>query len=65
MNMTMIKEGSRWSSGDHGVFRVLHTIEVEGHTWVHYIKDNAPEDRTREYSCYQESFLSRFNPLPE
>jgi len=63
--MTMIKEGSRWSGGNHEVFRVLHTIEVEGHTWVHYIKDNAPEDGTREYSCYQESFLSRFNPLPE
>jgi len=63
--MTMIKEGSKWSSGDNKIFRVLHTIKVEGHTWVHYIKDNAPEDGTREYSCYQESFLSRFNPLPE
>ena len=63
--MTMIREGSKWNGGDHKIFRVLHTIEVEGHTWVHYIKDNAPEDETREYSCYQESFLSRFTPLPE
>jgi hypothetical protein len=63
--MTIIKEGSKWNNGQGKIFRVLHTIEVEEHTWVHYIKDNAPEDETREYSCYQESFLSRFTPLPE
>jgi len=63
--MTIIKEGSKWDNGQGKIFRVLHTIEVEGQSWVHYIKDNAPEDETREYSCYQESFLSRFNPLPE
>jgi len=63
--MTMIKEGSKWDDGQGKIFRVLHTIEVDGNTWIHYIKDNAPEDETREYSCYQESFLSRFNPLPE
>jgi hypothetical protein len=62
--MTMIKEGSKWDDGQGKIFRVLHTIEVDGNTWIHYIKDNAPEDETREYSCYQESFLSRFNPLP-
>jgi hypothetical protein len=58
--MTMIKEGSKWGDGQGKIFRVLHSIEVEGHTWVHYIKDNAPEDETREYSCYLESFLLRF-----
>jgi hypothetical protein len=63
--MTIIKEGSKWDNGQGKIFRVLHTIEVKGHTWVHYIKDNASEDETREYSCYQESFLSRFNSLPE
>lgn len=63
--MTIIKEGSKWDNGQGKIFRVLHTIEVDGHTWIHYIKDNAPEDENREYSCYQESFLSRFNPLPE
>lgn len=61
----MIKQGSKWDDGKGKIFRVLHTIEVEGHTWVHYIKNNAPEDEIREYSCYQESFLSRFTPLPE
>lgn len=63
--MTIIREGSKWDSGQGKIFRVLHTIEVDGHTWIHYIKDNAPEDKTREYSCYLESFLSRFTPLPE
>jgi hypothetical protein len=63
--MTIIKEGSKWDNGQGKIFRVLHTIEVDGHTWIHYIKDNAPEDENREYSCYQESFLSRFNSLPE
>jgi hypothetical protein len=60
----MIKEGSKWDGGNGKIFRVLHTIEVDGHTWVHYIKDNAPEDETREYSCYQESFEARFTPMP-
>jgi len=59
------KCGSRWSGNDSKVFRVLTTIEIDGHIWVHYIKDNAPEDEIREYSCYQESFLQRFRELPE
>jgi hypothetical protein len=63
--MTIIKEGSKWMGGSGMVFRVLHTVKVEDHTWVHYIKDNAPEDDEREYSCYLESFTSRFSPLPD
>ncbi len=60
-----IKEGSRWTGtgSSKDVFVVLHIVEQEGHTWVHYRKDNSgtPE----EYSCFQESFLSRFTQLPE
>jgi hypothetical protein len=63
--MTIIKEGSKWDSADGKVFRVIQIVEVEGHTWIHYINDSLPEDKNREYSCYQESFLSRFTPLPE
>ena len=60
----MIKQGSKWvSNGDH-IFRVIDVIEIEDHTWVHYIKENAPEDNNREYSCYEESFLSRFRQVP-
>lgn len=63
--MTIIKEGSRWNDGKGITFRVMHVVELEGHIWIHYINDSLPEDKNREYSCYQESFLSRFNPLPE
>ena len=54
-----IKQGSRWTGGDRKVFTVISVVELEGHTWVHY------RDDTKEYSCYQESFLSRFTPLPD
>jgi len=56
----MIKQGSKWVGNEGSIFRVIHVIELEGHTWIHYIKENAPEDSDREYSCYEESFLSRF-----
>jgi hypothetical protein len=57
-----IKEGSRWWSGDNKRFVVLHIVEQDGHTWVHYRDESAAP---KEYSCYVESFLDRFSPLPE
>lgn len=59
----IIKDGSRWGGSDRKVFIVLNTVEQEGHTWIHYREEvgNPP----REYSCYQESFVSRFTALPE
>lgn len=60
-----IKNGSRWSGSDGKVFHVLHVVELEGHTWVHYILETTNESVNREFSCYLESFLSRFTPLPE
>ncbi len=62
----MVKEGSKWTgTGDNIKFRIIQVVEIEGHTWVHYIKENTPEDSNREYSCYLESFLQRFRPIPE
>lgn len=61
----MVKEGTKWSSIDGKVFHVLHVVEIEGHTWVHYILETKDTNVTKEFSCYQESFLSRFSPLPE
>jgi hypothetical protein len=59
-----IKEGSRWTGNDHSKkFIVLHEIEKDGHDWIHY-RDEAG-DPPREYSCYKDSFLSRFTALPE
>jgi hypothetical protein len=61
------KIGSKWSGSDsQQIFHVLHTIELEGHTWVHYIRETTKDiNETREYSCYLESFLERFRALPE
>jgi hypothetical protein len=59
----MIKEGSKWGSSDGKEFIVIHVIEKEGHTWIHY-RDNSKSE-PREYSCYEESFLVRFRPIPE
>jgi hypothetical protein len=60
----MIKAGSKWSSATGQEFRVISVVELEGHTWVHYIKENISEDDIREYSCYIESFLDRFREQP-
>jgi hypothetical protein len=59
------KDGSKWSGSVGERFHVLHTIELEGKVWVHYIKETTKETETREYSCYLESFLERFRELPE
>ena len=56
------KDGSRWTAYDGDTFHVLHTIELEGNTWVHYVKES--KESPQEYSCYLESFLSRFVELP-
>lgn len=61
--MKAIKIGSRWWSGQGEKFIVMDIITIEGYTWVHYRDDNNKEN-PREYSCYLESFLSRFTELP-
>lgn len=58
----MVKEGTRWTGGDK-VFHVVHKVEIDGHVWIHYEQDNCNE--CREFSCYEQSFLERFRPLPE
>jgi len=59
----MVKEGSRWGSADGKKFHVIHRIEIEGKIWIHYLLENG--ENSIEFSCYEESFLSRFLPLPE
>lgn len=62
----MVKEGSRWTgTSGSDTYHVIHVIELDGHTWVHYIKETSPEHENREYSCYLESFITRFRPIPE
>ena len=62
----MVKEGSKWVGNNGDRFHVIHTIELDGHNWVHYIKENVHEhELIREFSCYEESFLQRFSQIPE
>ena len=61
VQITLPKEGSKWGGSERDIFYVMHTIEIEGHTWIHYKKVNSD----KEYSCYVESFLQRFRELPE
>lgn len=57
-----IKEGSRWGGTDK-IFVVLYEVETNGNTWIHYRSEKGTPPK--EYSCFKESFLQRFNPLPE
>jgi hypothetical protein len=63
----MIKEGTLWEGVEGRRFRVIHVVEQDGHQWVHY--RNEPrgliKEPIREYSCYIESFESRFRQVPE
>ena len=59
----MVKQGSRWTSGEKD-FIVLAVVDAEdGHTWVHYREDlgiKVPTLQCKEFSCYLESFTQRF-----
>lgn len=57
-----VTEGSKWSSSDGKKFTVIHVVEQDGHTWVHYRNESK---EPKEYSCYLESFVSRFRSIPE
>jgi hypothetical protein len=59
----MVKQGSRWIDNNEKMFHVIDVVELNGHTWVHYIRED--KNSTQEYSCYIESFISRFRQLPE
>jgi hypothetical protein len=58
-----IKQGTKWTGIDKEFVVIAEVEATDGHEWVYYrdAKGNPP----REYSCYKESFLQRFRPLPE
>ena len=59
-----IKLGSRWAgAGYRQIFVVLAEVKLDDGIWIHY-RDEAG-DPPAEYSCYRDSFLSRFTSLPE
>lgn len=61
----MIKQGTRWSGSDNRVFVVINSMTLEGKDWVYYRAEQPVDHLPAEFSCYEESFLSRFKPLPE
>ncbi len=64
----MVTTGSVWGTSDGKRFRVISVTDIEGHTWVYYRQDFGyakSVSECKEYSCYLESFVSRFSQLPE
>lgn len=59
----MVKVGTRWTAYNNKKFIILALIEEKDNLWVHYREDGVVNPK--EYSCYLESFLSRFVQLPE
>jgi hypothetical protein len=59
----IVKKGSRWWTSEGKKFVVIDEVIIEGVVWVHY-RDGFG-DPPKEYSCYRESFLQRFSPLPD
>lgn len=60
-----IKIGSSWWGGNSAKFVVIGTMIIDGKEWVYYRSAKPKDDMPQEYSCYKESFLSRFTQLPE
>lgn len=64
----MVKAGTLWTDSHSNLFRVIHVIELEGNTWVHYRTEPPKGQSTKdckEYSCFAEAFESRFRQSPE
>jgi hypothetical protein len=63
-----VKPNTRWWDGNGAYFHILAVTNIEGKDWVHYIKEgDVREDRLpgeNEYSCFLESFVSRFIKAP-
>lgn len=57
----MVKPGSKWVSSEGKAFRVIHRIQLDGNVWIHYRCDTD----SKEYSCYEDSFVGRFRLLAE
>ncbi len=60
-----IKSGSRWWAAGGQKFVVISTTVLEDKEWVYYRAEKPKDDMPHEFSCYKESFLTRFSPLPE
>lgn len=57
----MIEIYSKWIDHEEKIFCVINIMKIEGKNWVYYRLENT-EKEPREFSCFEESFLSRFTP---
>ena len=57
-----VNAGTLWAGKDRKKFIVISTAVVDGHKWIYY-RDEVSPNESREYSCYEESFLQRFTPI--
>jgi len=56
-----IKQGSRWVGSNRKQFIVLSDeVYLDDGIWIHY-REVTNREEPREYSCYKDSFLSRFD----
>lgn len=63
MTVSDVTPGSIWEGNAKERFIVIQLAEADGHTWVHYRQDLGIKARIadcKEFSCYVESFLTRF-----
>ena len=59
--MKKVKIGSKWWGSNNQHFVVTNISNDNTNTWIHYKELNS----TKEFSCYLESFLSRFTETPK
>ena len=55
----LLRTDALWTDGVDREFRIISLVsDLEGHDWVFYCNTRTHE----EYSCWQDSFLHRFQP---
>lgn len=60
-----IEPGSMWSSVSGVHFQVISEIHIDNHDWIYYRMIDRETEEPKEFSCYKESFLSRFYRIPK
>ncbi len=65
MTSENIQPGSVWSSNNGIHFQVISETHIEGNDWIYYRMIGTETEEPKEFSCYKESFLSRFHRIPK
>ena len=60
-----IEVGSVWTSINGVHFQVISETHIEGNNWIYYRMIDKETEEPKEFSCYKESFLSRFHQIPK